>query len=362
MGLFGKVFKKNEHHSKKHFPKGFFKIPVAEVVKVTDKCVKVVFDIPADLKDKFSYKPGQYINIIEEIDGNDERRSYSICSGTDEKLAIAIKAVGQGTMSVWANEHLHPNMVLKISAPEGNFTLNDEKNIVSFSAGSGITPIMSIAKSIEKSGGKMHLFFGNKTEKEIIFRDEISALKNTSTSFSLSQEVKEGFGQGRLTKEKISEIIKNDLNLLKADGFYICGPEEMVFAAKEILEVFGVDKSKIHFELFTTPVANADENKVNSEANFSGVSKVKVILDDEVVNFELKTGGKSILDAVSNEGFDPPYSCKGGVCCSCKAKVLEGKATMTLNYSLTDQELADGYILTCQAHPASETITISYDD
>ncbi|MFN5417660.1 MAG: 2Fe-2S iron-sulfur cluster-binding protein [Flavobacteriia bacterium] len=361
MGLFNKIFKKEEkpevtsvHH------KGYHQITIKNIDKVTADTVKISFDIPAELTSKYKFIPGQYVNLCIKLNGNEERRSYSICSGENEDLAIAVKAVKDGKVSKWANEILQAGEKIEVSEPEGNFKLNDsDKTIVAFAAGSGITPILAIAKKIENIGGKMSLFYGNRTESSIIFKSELSQLSNTHTRHFLSQETKDGFENGRVTKEKISEIVKENLDLLKADGFFLCGPEELILNAKEVLSLFGVPKEKIHFELFTVPVLmKSNETPVS---NFSGKSSVTVIIDEEKVDFELDAKGKSILDHVTNKGYDAPYSCRGGVCCTCKAKVLEGKASMTLNYSLTDQEVADGYILTCQAHPASEKLVITYD-
>ncbi len=366
MGILGNIFKKKEKKAKiakHHTAKGFVEIKVSAITKLTDDCVQISFDIPIDLKEKFKFIPGQYINISVEIDGKDERRSYSICSGKNEELSIAVKTVENGKISTWINQELEVEDFILISPPQGNFILDKSaKNIVSFAAGSGITPILAIAKSIEENGGNMKLFYANKTLNNVIFKNELEGLKNSETTHFLTKELSDGHKEGRLTKEKISEIIKNDLNLLKADAFFICGPEEMIFGAKEILNVFGVPKEKIHFELFTTPTLTENIEENSETATFKGVSKVKVILDDEVTNFTLKTDGKTILDAVTSEGYDAPYSCRGGVCCTCKAKVLSGSASMKLNYSLTDLEVNNGYILTCQAHPTSEELTISYDE
>jgi ring-1,2-phenylacetyl-CoA epoxidase subunit PaaE len=177
----------------------------------------------------------------------------------------------------------------------------------------------------------------------------------------LSAEILDGYKSGRLDKEAISNEIKANLSLLKADAFFLCGPEEMIKDGIEVLALFGVPKEKVHYELFTTPVLMEQQFAV-STSDFEGESKVTVILDDEQVTFGLNSDGKTILDAVNKEGYDAPYSCRGGVCSTCKAKVLKGKATMTLNNSLTDQEVQDGFILTCQAHPASEELTVSYDE
>lgn len=362
MGLFKKIFNKQDKQVlplQKH--KGFHALTVKEVETIAKNTVKVVFKIPNDLKKEYHFVPGQFINIIVPINKEEERRSYSICSGQDEDIAIAVKAVKDGQVSIWLNEILQAGDQIQVSKPEGNFKIHDShQNIVAFAAGSGITPIFSMSKKIENSDAKMKLFYGNKSLDSIIFMDELGNLVNTQTKHFLSQEASNGYEKGRLTKEKISEIIKSDLNLLKSDCFFICGPEEMIIGAKEVLALFGVPNEKILFELYSTPVQMKIET-TTPEVEFDGLSKLTVILDDEKINLKLDSQGKSILEAVNDLGFDAPYSCRGGVCCTCRAKVLEGAATMTLNYSLTDQEVKDGYILTCQAHPASENLVISYD-
>lgn len=369
MGLFKKIFNKEGKQTdsvsgnvKQH--KGYHALNIQSVEKVTPETVKVTFSIPDELHAAYRFIPGQYVNICVMMNGQEERRSYSICSDASENghLSIAIKAIHKGHVSQWANEQLQAGTTLQVSEPEGHFKLGaDDKSVVAFAAGSGITPILSIAKKLAERNGKLHLFYGNKTVESIIFKTEFDSLPNTDVKHFLSQEQREGFGHGRLSKEQISELIKNDLNLLKSDSFFLCGPEAMISAAKEVLSLFGVPKEKVHFELYTTPVNMKPETPV-VENKFTGKSKVSVILDDEKINFELEAKGKSILETVTNEGYDAPYSCRGGVCCTCKAKILEGKATMTLNYSLTDEEVADGFILTCQAHPASEKLVISYDE
>jgi ring-1,2-phenylacetyl-CoA epoxidase subunit PaaE len=247
--------------------------------------------------------------------------------------------------------------VLHVAIPEGNFTLNPGyTNVVAIAAGSGITPIMSIAKALKD--GNVQLIFGNRSKSDAIFLSEIQAMSNVSFTGFLSQEEAKGFHKGRIDKTNFTEIIKADLNILKADAFFICGPEGMINDVKETLKLFGINDKKIKFELFTAPIVV--EN--TPEADFKGTSEVTVILDHEKLTFEMKPGNATILDLVEKNGMDAPYSCRGGVCCSCKAKILEGKATMRVNYSLTDEEVQQGYILTCQAQPNSEKITVSYDE
>lgn len=357
MGLFKSLFNKDSKPKKK----GFFYAEIIDLVRETKDTVKVVLKL--DAKDRFVVYPGQYINLSVDIDGKEERRSYSICSGRGEELAIGVKEVENGTVSKYLNQEVKVGDFIWISKAQGNFRIAQEnKNIVAFAAGSGITPILSFAKHIAGVEGKMELLFANKTEEDIIFKKDIDALGDfVNTHYFLTQEEKEGFNSGRINQSSVSDFIKANLDILKADGFYFCGPEEMIASSIEALKVFGVSEDKMHYELFTTPtLLKSKETEVKAE--FKGESQVTVILDDEETKFSMSSDGDTLLSELESEGIDAPYSCRGGVCSTCKAKVLKGAATMNMNYTLTDEEIADGYILTCQAHPNSEELIVTYDD
>lgn len=354
MAFLKKIFGKSEPKA----PRGYRSVAIESIERLNPDAVKVTF--AAQLGEASNFKPGQYINVDVKIDGKEERRSYSICSGLGEPLAIGIKQVENGKVSTWFNQHAEVGNEILISMPDGNFTRKEgAKNCVAIAAGSGITPIVSLAKQIE-ADGNLRLFYGNRTEKDILFKSVLDGLKNTSTHYFLSREEKEGFGQGRLDKTTIVEEFKRDLSLLKADAYFICGPEQMILDAVEALKLFGVAEEKIHFELFTTPVLMAPKVEV-SVSNFKGSSEITVTIDGEDETFTIDSS-KTVLDGALSDGMDAPYSCRGGVCSTCKAKILDGSVRMNINYSLTDQEIADGYILTCQSHPTSEKLHISYDD
>jgi ring-1,2-phenylacetyl-CoA epoxidase subunit PaaE len=358
MGIFGFLKKEKTASSGK---KGFHQLAISNIEKLTDDTVRVTLALPSDLKKAFSFKAGQYLNFLLEINGEEIRRSYSICSGENEELAVAVKAIKNGIASNWFNSVAAVNDLLYVAEPEGNFTLpTNAKTVVAFAAGSGITPILSLAKAIQSNQGQMQLFYGNRSVKNTLFKAEFENLSAVKTHYFYSQEQVERSTNGRISKESITNCIKADLSVLKADAFYICGPEEMILAVVSTLEFFGVAKNKIHYELFTTPVLMKKEETV--ESNFKGTSAVKVILDSEIAEFSLDNEGKTILEALEKAGLDAPFSCRGGVCCSCKAKVLKGSASMKMNYSLTDEEVKDGYILTCQAHPTSEELIVSFDE
>lgn len=360
MGLFSR--RKKEESVVSSAPKGFNELEVKSVLPLTPESVKVSFDIPESLRKEYGFVPGQYLNISAMIGGAEERRSYSICSGEGEDIAVAIKRINNGKISNWANDELKAGDKVYVSVPMGNFRLESGlKNIVAFAAGSGITPIISMAKDLKRNGGNMKLFYGNRTSQTIMFAGDFDALDNVAVTHYLTAEEKQGCQAGRLDKEAISAIVKSDLTILRSEAFYLCGPETMIKAGIDVLTLFGVPKNKIHYELYTTPVVLVEDKPVEV-SDFTGESKVTVILDDEEIRFSLDASGKTILDAVNKEGYDAPYSCRGGVCCTCRAKVLKGKVTMNLNYSLTDQEVAEGFVLTCQSHPASPEVILSYDE
>ncbi len=356
MGLFSRS--KKEDSSSKKLRSG--EVTVANNEQITAVGSRIHFDIPTDLKDQFIHEPGQYVNVHVTLNGTKHNRSYSICSGAGEKLAIAVKAIDKGLVSNYLVKELKAGDKIELDFPLGNFKLDKKApNIVCFAAGSGITPFLSFAKSLG-ADQHMRLFYGNSKKETAFFMEELQGFSNVSGTFYFSQEKIEGHQEGRLDKHHVSELIKSELSLLRADGFYICGPEEMIMGIQEVLNVFGIAKEKIHFELFTTPVLMKQE-ETTVVGIFKGISQVSAILDGEVSRIELDTNGKSILDALDKSGMDVPYSCKGGVCCTCKAKIIEGSAQMTINYALTDEEVKEGYILTCQAHPTSEVLKLDFD-
>lgn len=358
MAFFGLFKKENTIQSTK---KGFVDATVTALEKLTEDTIRITFGDDKSHGPLFQFIPGQYINVSIVLGDNEFIRSYSICSGQHEPISIAVKSVASGVISNWLNNELKVGDSILLSKPQGNFTLNNnDTNVVSIAAGSGITPIMSISKELEQRNGTMHLFYGSRNLESIVFKDALSELKRTHTTHFLSREERENFESGRITKEALIKQIKANLDLLKADVFFICGHEELIMETRDALKFFGVADSKIKFELFTTPVLMKQETAIPT-SDFSGIAHVKAILDSEVVDFDLNTAGKTLLEAVEDAGLDAPYSCKGGVCCSCKAKILKGSASMSMNFSLTDEEIRNGYILTCQAHPTSEELTITYD-
>lgn len=352
----------------------FHALEVAEVRKETDDTVSISFDVPSSLKDDYSYRAGQYLTLKTFINGEEIRRSYSLCSSPYEnEWRVAVKQVENGIFSTFANSVLKAGDSLEVMTPTGNFILTPEKkakkNYALFAAGSGITPILSILKTILKEEPHSYItfFYGNKSFNSIIFREDIEALKNKymdrlSVIHVFSRENPGNkIQKGRMDKDKCIELYTAFLNDDTIDDAYICGPEPMIIGVRDGLIEKGIDPKKIHFELFTVPGINKLEvKKKDTEPNIA--SNISIILDGDVIHLPLDSTGESILDASLKAGADLPFACKGGVCCTCKAKILEGTARMDVNYSLEQDEVDAGYILTCQSHPTSEKLIVSFDE
>lgn len=349
----------------------FHSLKVKEIVKETNDTVSVSFQVPEDLKEAYAFTPGQYLTLKLTINNEEQRRSYSICSSSAEDITVAVKRVENGLVSSYLNEVLKENDEMEVMTPEGNFTLETDqakkRKFVGFAAGSGITPIMSMIKelSMDETETVFTLFYSNKMESDVIFKHQLDQLAGDNLKINYiytRQKLNNPLLEGRIDKSKATELIKADLSCLNADAFYLCGPEEMIFNVKSALEEFGVLNTKIKFELFTTPVLMAEKPKQQeADENFDGEALVTVIYDDEEIDFNLNKDGDTILDAAMDNDVDVPFSCKGAVCCTCKAKVTEGKVTMDANYALSDQEVEDGYVLACQSHPASAKVTLDFD-
>ena len=349
----------------------FHSLKVKEIVKETNDTVSVSFQVPEDLKEAYAFTPGQYLTLKLTINNEEQRRSYSICSSSAEDITVAVKRVENGLVSSYLNEVLKENDEMEVMTPEGNFTLETgqakKRKFVGFAAGSGITPIMSMIKqlSMDEKETVFTLFYSNKMESDVIFKHQLDKLAGDKLKINYiytRQKLNNPLLEGRIDKSKAAELIKADLSCLNADAFYLCGPEEMIFNVKSALEEFGVLNTKIKFELFTTPVLMAEKPKQQeADENFDGEALVTVIYDDEEIDFNLNKDGDTILDAAMDNDVDVPFSCKGAVCCTCNAKVTEGKVTMDANYALSDQEVEDGYVLACQSHPASAKVTLDFD-
>lgn len=353
----------------------FHRLTIKEIKKETPDCVSVLFEMPDTLKKEFSFTQGQSLTMRAMINGEEIRRTYSICSSPlDNELKVAIKKVEGGLFSTFAYQQLEKGNVLEVMQPVGKFytPLNPEnkKNYVAIAAGSGITPILSLIKTTlaTELQSQFTLVYGNKTKSSIIFFEELEALKNKYMErFShfniLSREKTDTIlNFGRINTEKLLDLDKL-IDFKTGDDFFICGPEEMIFSVKEFLEKKGIDKKKIHFELFTSPgLQKSQVRSRESGVNTGSVSKITIKLDGRSFDFDLPfTSDISILDAALKQGADLPYACKGGMCCTCKAKLVEGEVMMDVHWGLEDEEVEKGYILTCQSHPKTEKVVVDFD-
>ncbi len=349
----------------------FCKLRVKDIKHETDKCVTINFSVPEELIDKFKFLAGQYLTLKTMINGQEIRRDYSICSASKSgELKVAVKEVENGTFSKFANRLLKANDVLDVAPPNGRFVFepNYEKSrtIVAFAAGSGITPIMSIIKTVltQEPRSSIVLIYGNKTPKETIFFNEILELHhkyldrfNLQLVFSQSDEENALFG--RIEKSTVNFILKNKYKHISIDEFYICGPEQMINTVQDVLLENDVDKDTIHYELFTT--SKSDSDITIEDTSNSRESEVTILVDDDETIFNMSRKN-SVLEAALIENIDAPYSCQGGICSSCVARLKEGKVKMRQNNILTESEVEEGLILTCQAHPTTSKIVVDYDD
>lgn len=344
----------------------FHNVTIKEIKQETANAVSVLFDIPENLKSDFNFTAGQYITLQKELDGEDVRRAYSICSTPESgDIRVAIKAVEKGTFSVYATSYLKEGDTIEIAAPEGRFLLNPEanKNYIGFAAGSGITPILSMIKTVLESESRatFTLVYGNKTAADTIFYDELNQLKEAYPTqlelhYIFSREEVKNQLRGRIDKSVTNYFVKNRYKETSFDDAFLCGPEEMIHTVSSTLKENNFSAENIHFELFTV---SEDESAVSEIKE--GNSEITILLDDEETTF-MMSQTDDILAASLRNDLDPPYSCQGGVCSSCLAKVTEGKAVMTKNSILTDSEVEEGFILTCQAHPTTPNISIDFDD
>lgn len=355
----------------------FHSLTVSHIAQLTPNAVAVTLAVPKELVQTFAFSAGQYITIKKEIKGKELRRAYSISSSPKkEHITIGIKKVDRGGFSDYANAQLAVGDVLEVMPPEGRFVFVPEtkkqfsfkkqggpKHIAAFAAGSGITPIMSIAQTVLDSDPKntMVLVYGNKSYEEAMFYTDLVKLQLEHPErffvyFTNSQTREEKALFGRIDSSTVNYALKNKHKDLDFEAYYLCGPEEMIHLVTDTLTENGVDASKIHYELFTT-----SEIKDELPTKMDGQTALTVVVDD--TEYQL-TMDKStlVLDAVLKENIDAPYSCQGGVCSSCIARVTEGEAEMVKNQILTDSEIKEGLILTCQAHPTTPFLKVDYDD
>ena len=351
----------------------FYPCRVIRVVKETQDCVSLELQVDDDIKELFSFKAGQYLTFRHFDGGKEIRRSYSICTAPHEnKLKVAVKKVKDGLFSSFANDNLEEGSMLEVMPPQGLFLCKnhfDRTQYVFFAAGSGITPVIGMIKDIlYRTDREIVLFYGNRSTDTIIFREEIESLKSKHLGrFSVhhilsSEKLGSPLFFGRIDRNKCENYLKMLIADQEVIQYLICGPYDMIFDIEQTLLDYGVEKSRISYELFTTQ--DKREKSIYSEKpkhdNF--ISLIQIKMDGVISELELTRNGLSILDAAIHAGADLPYSCKGGVCSTCKARLVEGEIKMDVCYALEEDEIANGYILTCQSHPVTDRVIIDFDE
>jgi ring-1,2-phenylacetyl-CoA epoxidase subunit PaaE len=345
----------------------FYKLNIKEVRRETPEAVSVAFHVPAELKSDYAFTAGQYVTLKLTLDGEEIRRAYSICaSPNSSELRIAIKSVSVGAFSPFANKNLKAGDLVEVGIPEGKFTFEPDsnriKNYAAFAAGSGITPVMAILQSVLESEPQSTfvLVYGNKTPEQTIFYQQLHDLQLKFTGrlfvhYVFSQAKVEHELFGRIERSTVNFILNNKYKEIAFDKFYLCGPEQMINTVSDVLKEHNVKEKDIKFELFFAPKA---EHHI--DASLEGHTKITVLVDGDETVFEMSKK-QTLLEAALKQGIDAPYSCQGGICSSCLARITSGTAEMVKNAILTDGEIAEGLILTCQAHPTSKEIFVDYD-
>ena len=352
----------------------FHSIKVADVYKVTKDCSVITFDIPADLMEEFQFRQGQHLTVRTHIDGKDERRSYSLCSSPMEnKWQIAVKKISEGVFSGFVNDTLKKGDSLDLMAPHGAFHTDvnpkQAKNYIAFAAGSGITPILSIIKThlAAEPNSTFKLFYLNRTVKSIIFKEEIEQLKNKYFGrfeifhFLTKEHRNIELLNGRFTKEKLQILTEKIIDIPTTDHCFICGPEQMIYLLRDELTAAGLPKGKIHFELFNTGMSEDDKLRISKivEKKVEG-TEVTIIDGGKEFHFTMSEDFDNILDSAIAAGADLPFACKGGVCSTCRCRIIKGTAEMKVNYALDASEVAKNYTLSCQAVPTSKKIVVDF--
>ena len=351
----------------------FYPLTVAQVTQETRDAIAVTFAVPDALKDTFAYQQGQHLTLRAQIDGEDVRRSYSICAAVQDRLLrVAIKRTPGGAFSGWANEHLKAGAVLDVMPPMGHFNVpldaDQARHYLAFAAGSGITPILSIVKTtlLTEPASRFTLFYGNRASSSVLFREELAELKDVfmerlKISYVMSREQQDiELFNGRITGEKCADFLRHWIHLDDIDVAFICGPENMMHGVSKALQDAGMPKERIRIELFAASIPK-HRHQPRALAADASRTQVTVIMDGAHASFTMERDKESILDAGLRAGVDMRYSCKGGVCSTCRCKLVEGKVDMDVNYALEDYEIARGFVLSCQSFPVTDRVIVDFD-
>jgi ring-1,2-phenylacetyl-CoA epoxidase subunit PaaE len=353
----------------------FYPLTVARVKHETRDAVSVTFAVPPELKATFAYQQGQHLTLRAQVHGEDVRRSYSICSAVqDDLLRVAIKKTPGGLFSNWANTELAAGATLDVMPPMGHFNVPldaaSHRHYLVFAAGSGITPILSIIKTtlLAEPHSRFTLVYGNRASSSVIFRDELTDLKDLYMGrlklvYVMSREQQDiDLFNGRITGEKCSAFLQHWIDIDDIDIAFICGPEDMMHGVSNALQAAGMAREAIRIELFAASIPKGQQHKPRPiAAGAAQQTEVTVIMDGSAASFTMDKDKESLLDAGLRAGIDMRYACKGGVCSTCRCKVVTGKVEMDVNYALEDYEVARGFVLSCQAFPLTDSVVIDFD-
>lgn len=346
----------------------FHPLTVATVERLTDDAVAVTFDVPDDLAAEFAFLPGQSLTLRREVAGREERRTYSICARAGDRPRIAVRRIPDGVFSSWLVDALRPGDVVEVQPPSGSFRMDPSvpRRHLCIAAGSGITPVLSIASSaLAHPEAEVALVYGNRTTGSVMFAEELGDLKNAHpdrfhVTHVLSREPRDvELFHGRLDADRLRRLFATVVPPADYDDVWLCGPHAMIDEARAVLAEAGVPSERVHFELFYVDEPPPELHR--PEPTYDGpASEVTVVLDGSSVTVPVPRG-QSILDAAQRVRPDLPFACKGGVCGTCRAMVRDGEVEMRRNYALEDAEVAAGFVLTCQSHPTSDTVTVDFD-
>jgi ring-1,2-phenylacetyl-CoA epoxidase subunit PaaE len=354
----------------------FHSLRVKSITPDTDEAVIVSFDVPAALQHDFQFTQGQHLTLRTLLNGKEERRSYSICSGVDDgELRIGVRHVSGGVMSSWINQSLKTGETIDVLPPEGRFFVpvdaSQARHYLGIAGGSGITPILAIMKTVlaREPLSQFTLIYANRRQSSTMFKEELEDLKNRyltrltlHTVFS-QEHMDSPLNSGRLTQAKLGEFLSVLIQPQQLDHIFVCGPHGFNDEADAALLATGVPAEHIHIERFGVPVdAAGGKTKPTVQAGDAPQAMIQIIRDGLSRDIEFRTEHGNVLDAAAAAGLEVPYSCKSGVCCTCRAKLMEGQVRMDRNFALEPHEVAAGFVLTCQAHPLTERVVISFDE
>ncbi|GAA1955670.1 1,2-phenylacetyl-CoA epoxidase subunit PaaE [Amycolatopsis minnesotensis] len=348
---------------------GFHPLTVSSVQRLCDDAVAVTFEVPPELARRYDFRPGQSLTLRREVDGVDQRRSYSICAAAGRSPRVGVREVPGGLFSSWLVNEVRPGDVVEVAAPTGSFTpdLTADGHHVLVAAGSGITPVLSIAASLlESTGAAVTLLYGNRRSGTVMFADELADLKDRyparlELAHVLSREPREAeLFTGRLDADRLRKLCEALIPVGEVAHWWLCGPFGMVTSAQEVLADLGVPSERVHQELFYVDDLPPEPVR-HEEPGLTGTSsEVKLVLDGRSSSMTLARS-TSVLDGAQRFRPDLPFACKGGVCGTCRAKVTDGEVDMRRNFALEKSEVDAGFVLTCQSFPVSESLTIDYD-